>query len=135
MSEAIPSAVLSAWAERRPPRTEAERSMLAERAAAHLPEPTGTVSVSDDDLRAMKLAFMRRFDEDLPRTETLMAVAHVGYRIALRDIEAARADERARIVAWLRENARDGQNNVLVNADYFADAIERGAHLEMKDGR
>jgi hypothetical protein len=34
----------------------------------------------------MRGAFIRRFDEDLPRTETLMAVARIGYRMALRDL-------------------------------------------------
>jgi hypothetical protein len=38
-----------------------------------------------DDLAA-KAAFIRRFDEDLPRSETLMAVAMIGYRMALRDL-------------------------------------------------
>lgn len=28
----------------------------------------------------------KRFDEQLPRTETLFAVASIGYRIALRDL-------------------------------------------------
>ena len=76
---------LSAWAERRPRRTEHERGMIAEQAAAHLPFPTTAPSISNADLDAA--AFIRRFDEDLPRTETLMAVAHVGYRIALRDLQ------------------------------------------------
>jgi hypothetical protein len=39
-------------------------------------------------MAAIKAAHIRRFDEDLPRTETLMAVAMIGYRIALRDGEA-----------------------------------------------
>ncbi|UQS95280.1 hypothetical protein Pam5_64 [Pseudanabaena phage Pam5] len=34
-------------------------------------------------MRAMKAAFIARFDEDLPRTESLMAVAAVGFRIAM----------------------------------------------------
>lgn len=76
---------LSAWAERRPPRTEGERTAIADRHAAHLPRPNGIVRVSDADLDAMRAAFIRRFDEDLPRTETLMAVANIGYRMALRD--------------------------------------------------
>ena len=77
---------LSPWPEQRPQRTEAERIAFAERASAHLPEPArdGTV-ISDEDLAAMKAAFARRFNEELPRTETLMAVAHIGYRMALRD--------------------------------------------------
>lgn len=76
---------LSAWAERRPERTESERIRIAEACAGHLPKPAGTVHVSSEDLNAMRAAFIRRFDEDLPRTETLMAVAHIGYRMALRD--------------------------------------------------
>lgn len=77
---------LAVWAERRPQRTERERSDIADRRAAHLPKPASSVSVSDADLDAMRAAFIRRFDEDLPRTETLMAVAHIGYRMALRDL-------------------------------------------------
>jgi len=64
---------------------EGERAMLADQLAAHLPEPPAPVFVSNDDMRAMKAAYIRRFNEDLPRTETLMAVAHIGYRMALRD--------------------------------------------------
>lgn len=40
----------------------------------------------------MRAAFIRRFDEDLPRTETLMAVAHIGYRMALRDLDRKRKE-------------------------------------------
>lgn len=76
---------LSAYSERRPRRTEHDRSVIAEEMSAHLPVPAVPIHVSDDDLRAMKAAFIKRFDEDLPRTETLMAVAAVGYRMALRD--------------------------------------------------
>lgn len=78
-------AELSAWSERRPQRSEKDRAQLAERLSAHLPKPQESVSVSDADIDAMKAAFIRRFDEDLPRTETLMAVAHIGYRMAMRD--------------------------------------------------
>lgn len=76
---------LAVWAERRPQRSESERSQIANRYASHLPLATSPVNVSDADLSAMRAAFIRRFDEDLPRTETLMAVAHIGYRMALRD--------------------------------------------------
>lgn len=76
---------LTAWVERRPPATEAERSRAAELAATHLPAPDGIVRVRDEDLDAMKAAFIKRFDEDLPRTETLLSVAMIGYRMALRD--------------------------------------------------
>ena len=79
-------ASLSAWSERRPRRDETARALMANRMTAHLPQPAATVRVSDADLDAMRAAFIRRFDEDLPRTETLMAVAHVGYRMALRDL-------------------------------------------------
>lgn len=74
------------FAEDRPHRSEHDRAMFAEEVSAHLPAPDATVFISDDDLKAIKAAFIRRFDEDLPRTETLMAVAHIGYRMALRDI-------------------------------------------------
>jgi hypothetical protein len=83
---------LSAWSEQRPERTESDRSAIAKRFAAHLPEALArSTPISDADLDAMKAAFIRRFDEDLPRTETLMAVAHVGYRMALRDLAALKA--------------------------------------------
>jgi len=59
--------------------------MIAEASAQHLPKPPDVVHVANGDLDAMRAAFIRRFDEDLPRTETLMAVAHIGYRMALRD--------------------------------------------------
>jgi hypothetical protein len=41
----------------------------------------------------MRAAFIGRFDEDMPRTETLMAVAHIGYRMALRDLRIADAPD------------------------------------------
>lgn len=77
---------VSPWPERRPQLTEDERHAFAERLAAHLPKPEadGTV-ISDADLAAMKAAFVKRFNEQLPRTETLFAVARIGYRMALRD--------------------------------------------------
>jgi hypothetical protein len=80
---------LSADAERRPPRTEADRSEIARRYSSHLPE-AGQVYFTEEDDMAVKAAFIRRFDEDLPRTETLMAVAHIGYRMALRDLSSGR---------------------------------------------
>lgn len=76
---------LSAWSERRPERSEHARHLVADRYASHLPSKA-IGSISDRDLNAMKAAFIRRFDEDLPRTETLMAVAAIGYRMALRDL-------------------------------------------------
>ena len=76
---------ISAWPERRPPRTEGERAAIANRFAEHLPQIGYARTISDDDLNAMRAAFIRRFDEQLPRTETLMAVAAIGYRMALRD--------------------------------------------------
>lgn len=80
---------LSPWPEQRPQRSEGDRARFAKEMAAHLPEKEdGPVHVSDEDCNAMKAAFIRRFDEQLPRTETLFAVAHVGYRMALRDIAA-----------------------------------------------
>lgn len=80
----LEAADLSAWAERRPNRTEQDRSQIADRLASHLPEAPSR-SISNADLDAMKAAFIRRFDEDLPRTETLMSVATIGYRMAMRD--------------------------------------------------
>ena len=80
---------LSAWAERRPHRTERERAEIADQYSAHLPRPVATTVFSDQDLDAIRAAFIRRFDEDLPRTETMMAVAMIGYRIALRDMAGA----------------------------------------------
>lgn len=77
---------LSPWPERRPGRTASERRALVKRLSAHLPGPATIIRVSDRDLEAMKAAFIARFDEALPRTETLMAVAHIGYRMALRDV-------------------------------------------------
>jgi hypothetical protein len=65
--------------------SEAERAMRAETAASHLPK-SGGYRVSDSDIEAMRAAFKRRFDESLPRTETLMCVAAIGYRMALRDM-------------------------------------------------
>ena len=77
---------LSAWSERRPPRTESERRAIADKYSSHLPR-MDTVDISDADIDAIRAAFIRRFDEDLPRTETLLAVAMIGYRMALRDAE------------------------------------------------
>lgn len=89
---------LSPWPEQRPPRTEAERSRFAEEQSAYLPKPAGDGTlISDQDLAAMKAAFAKRFNEQLPRTETLMAVAHIGYRMALRDMpEVAKERDRLR---------------------------------------
>lgn len=84
---------LIAWAERRQPASEEERARAAQAAASHLPAPTVIVRVRDEDLNAMKAAFVSRFDEDLPRTETLYAVAMVGYRMALRDAAQAPSEE------------------------------------------
>lgn len=80
------SAELSAWSERRPQRTESQRAEIAKQYSSHLPEMRAGGVWSDADLNAMRAAFIRRFDEDLPRTETLMAVAAIGYRLALRDL-------------------------------------------------
>lgn len=78
---------MDAWAENRPIRTEHERSVFADQASAHLPRPEKTMQIAGEDLAAMKAAFAKRFNEDLPRTETLLAVAAIGYRMALRDLE------------------------------------------------
>ncbi len=76
---------LSAWAERRPLRNEAERSEIAHQYAAHLPVPAEPPFFSEADINAIKAAHIGHFDEDLPRSETLFAVAMIGYRMALRD--------------------------------------------------
>ncbi len=78
---------LSPWPEQRPKRTASERHAYAERQSAHLPAIPPRGFWSDEDIAAMKAAFATRFDEQLPRTETLFAVAAIGYRIALRDME------------------------------------------------
>jgi len=56
--------------------------------SAHLPKPDAfkVIHFSEDDMRALKAAFIKRFDEELPRTETMMCVASIGYRMALRDM-------------------------------------------------
>lgn len=77
---------LSSWAERRPSRTEAERVQIARDYASHLPIVPGGAAWEDADIDAMKAAFIARFDEDLPRKETLMFVASIGYRAAIRDL-------------------------------------------------
>lgn len=66
-------------------KSEQERHDIAEAASSHLPKPTGTIHISSDDEAAMRTAFQKRFGEDLPRTETMYAVAAIGYRMALRD--------------------------------------------------
>lgn len=86
MLETTPADELSVWAERRPARTESERAQIAEDRSSHLPTVNTTGVISDGDIMALKAAFIRRFDEDLPRTETLFAVANIGYRMALRDL-------------------------------------------------
>lgn len=84
-SRRLDLASLSVWPERRPPRTEAERHEIAERFSAHLPDDRHVRVLCDGDILAMRAAFIKRFDEPLPRTETLFAVARIGYRMALRD--------------------------------------------------
>jgi hypothetical protein len=92
LRDGIPSAaVLSAWPESRPKRNESERAADAAYFARHLPEVWHSVLVENVDLDAMRAAFIRRFGEQLPRTETLMAVAHIGYRMAIRDAQAIEA--------------------------------------------
>jgi hypothetical protein len=74
---------LSAYASFRPSTDAGERREIARRYSAHLPPMPGGLLWSESDLDAMKAAFIKRFDENLPSTETLMAVAAIGYRIAL----------------------------------------------------
>ena len=45
-------------------------------------------------------------------------------------IEKARADERAAIVAWLRDKSQDGDEQIYSIFGYSADEIERGDHLK-----
>ena len=106
---------LSAWPERRPERTESERVAIAEQYAAHLPKCRSSVSVDSRDLDAIRAAFIRRFDETLPRTETLMAVAHVGYRMALRDALAAAAREGGDVQQAPAESPQSGPEGVTPN--------------------
>jgi hypothetical protein len=77
---------ISDWPERRPQRTESERHEIAEKFAAHLPKHINKCVITERDINAMRAAFIARFDEQLPRTETLFKVASVGYRMALRDL-------------------------------------------------
>ena len=72
---------LDVWLEK----TEAERSDYAREASSHLPPISEPFLVSDADLTAMRAAFVARFDEPLPKSETLMRVAAIGYRMAIRD--------------------------------------------------
>lgn len=69
-------------------KSEQERWDIADAAAAHLPQipPQICVYWTDADVAAMQAAFAKRFNEDQPRTETLFAVAAIGYRAALRDM-------------------------------------------------
>lgn len=59
--------------------------------------------------------------------------AYIGWcaRAALRHTEASPANERAAIVAWLRDNARCPWDR---SHDWLADAIERGDHMEQGNG-
>jgi hypothetical protein len=76
---------LSANPENRPLLSEQERWEFARKKAAHLPLRPDVGVLSNQDIEAMKAAFIVRFNENLPRTETLFAVAGIGYRMALRD--------------------------------------------------
>ncbi len=87
LSEAQKRAHHRTWGCDRPERSEAERAAIAIAESAHLPTPSHPGFMSEQDISALKAAFVRRFDEDLPRTETLFAVAMVGYRMALFDME------------------------------------------------
>lgn len=73
---------------KRPWPTEAERTATAAAMSAHLPKPDAfkVTQFTDEDIQALRAAFRKRFNEDVPRTETLMSVASIGYRMALRDM-------------------------------------------------
>lgn len=68
--------------------SEGERAATAAATSSHLPKPDAfkVVHFSEEDTQALRAAFKKRFNEDVPRTETLFAVASIGYRMALRDI-------------------------------------------------
>lgn len=72
--------------------SEAERTATADAASAHLPVIPENLCLfwSDADVAAMRAAFRKRFNEDVPRTETLFAVAAIGYRASLRDLQGWR---------------------------------------------
>ena len=71
--------------ERRACRSEAQRGEDKIDAARAAGLPNVSIFVSGADVDAAKAAFCWRFDEPLPRTETLIAVMSVGYRMAIRD--------------------------------------------------
>lgn len=73
--------------------SEGERSATAAATSAHLPKPDAfnVVSFSEEDVEALRAAFKKRFNEDIPRTETLFCVASIGYRMALRDLAAQKS--------------------------------------------
>ena len=86
------SHTLAMFAIDRPERTEIERFEEARSQSSHLPPIVG-VRCSSDDVLALQSAFIAKFDEDLPQTETLMAVALIGYRMAVRDLQSQKGSD------------------------------------------
>ena len=87
---------------------------------------------TEEEAAEMKERFQRRFGEPLPRTESLFAVAAVGYRKGLNtrpsptEIEALRAEvERLnRILGHIVEGDGDSTVTIRAGRDAFAAAKE-----------
>lgn len=115
---------LSPWPEQRPqPYEGGDRARFAEEMSAHLPKPDAfkVIHYSDEDIRAIKAAYIKRFNEELPRTETMMCVASIGYRMALRD----NADEITRLTEANEELIR-GMTEM---AERFTAAMDKARGL------
>lgn len=103
--------------------SEGDRNLVAEKASEHLPKPPAMISVSDQDDVAMKAAFRRRFNEDVPRTETLYSVAAIGYRMALRDHAATEVARLREALITVKVNLmRDGPTEALY--DYISKQLQ-----------
>lgn len=72
---------------------EQDRHQVADIASSHLPKICDPFVVSHADEAAMRTAFKKRFGEECPRTETLYAVAAIGYRMALRDYNLGKSEQ------------------------------------------
>jgi hypothetical protein len=71
-----------------------------------------------------------QFDRKMPLSFTIEAESHALKDVRTR-IDAIRADERARIVKWLRDEGKFTHgDNPERRVDACADAIERGEHLK-----
>lgn len=78
---------INAWLEQHSHGDATKRAEMARRLSGHLPTPNALVYWSEADAAAMKAAFLARFDDPLPPSESLSAVAMIGYRRALRDLK------------------------------------------------